>query len=100
MNQKIKIERKQDNKVVEQLKLRKDDKLGQLQNINLVGPEEMSEIYDSLRRLNTKKEQQLALVSQKYRQHHHCLIEIVKNLQELEDITGMKVDMRLTRLLT
>ena len=30
MNQKIKNERKQDNKVVEQLKLRKDDKLGQL----------------------------------------------------------------------
>lgn len=30
MNQKIKSERKQDNKVVEQLKLRKDDKLGQL----------------------------------------------------------------------
>ena len=30
MNQKIKSERKQDNKVVEQLRLRKDDKLGQL----------------------------------------------------------------------
>ena len=54
---------------------------------------QIGEIQENLEKLDKKRGEQIAQVQKKHRQHHLCLVEIIRNLNELEEMTGLKVDL-------
>ena len=80
-----------------QLGYKLEDRGNQEQNLALVEQEEMKDRGNDLRKLTQNRQGQERLLKKKLQEHRMCIIEIIRNLDELENLTDKKVDLSIVQ---